>query len=60
MKALMKSDPYCQYYIGKATAYRIAASLFTANQSGYAMFRGLMRDNAKTAITLAKITKGVI
>lgn len=56
----MKTDPYCQYYIGKATAYRIAASLFTANQSGYAMFRGLMRDNAKTAITLAKITKGAV
>ena len=58
MRALMKSDPWCQHYLGKALAYRVAASFFTADQAGYAMFRGFMRDNAKSAIRWARISKG--
>ena len=60
MRALMKSDPWCQYYLGKALAYRVAASFFTADQAGYAMFRGFMRDNAKSAIRWARISKGAV
>ena len=60
MKAILKSNPWCRHYLGKAEAYRIASMYFTADQSGYGLFRAFMRDNAKTAIAYARMRKGVV
>lgn len=58
MSTIIKKDPSVRFYIGKAIAYRTAARYFVPGETGYGLFRSLMRDNAKTAITFAKITKG--
>ena len=60
MKAILYSDPLCQWYLGKATAYRIAATLFFATEDGRKLFRGMMRDNAKSAIEHARRRKGAV
>jgi hypothetical protein len=60
MKAILNSDPLCQWYLGKATAYRVAATFFFATEDGRKLFRGMMRDNAKSAIAYARRQKGVV
>ena len=58
MKAILRSNPWCQLYLGKALAYRIASTYFTPDQSGYGLFRSFMRDNAKYAVMFARMQKG--
>jgi hypothetical protein len=60
MKAVINKNPFLSYFLGKAIAYRIASMRYNPGDSGYALFRDMMRDNAKTMVRHGRILKGAV
>jgi hypothetical protein len=58
MKAFINKDPFLSYFLGKAIAYRVASMHFNPGDSSRAIFRNMMRDNAKTMISFGRSMKG--